>query len=185
MNKTETVTDQELIERSKKDHRAFEGLYERYFEQIYRFVIKRVNEPTVSADIAQQVFFNALTRLSSYREMGHPYSSYLHRIAINLCNEYFRKSKNQRFVLMDDALAESLIQSMGCADAEHLQREAALIQALEQLKSKELMLVELRFFEGYSFKEIGYLSGITENSAKVKTYRILKKLKRMIDGHGK
>lgn len=185
MNNTATVTDQELIARSIKDPRAFEGLYERYFEAIYRFVIKRVNDPNVSADIAQQVFFNALTRLSSYREMGHPYSSYLHRIAINLCNEFFRKSKNQRYVLMDDQLAESLIQNIGCDGAEYHHREPALIQALEQLKSAELMLVELRFFEGHSFKEIGYLNGITENSAKVKTYRILKKLKRMMDGHGK
>ncbi len=50
---------------------------------------------------------------------------------------------------------------------------------LEQLDPLEVQFLELRFFEGNSFKEIGYLLGITEVNAKVKTYRILDKLRKL------
>ncbi|MGZ4055195.1 MAG: RNA polymerase sigma factor, partial [Bacteroidia bacterium] len=50
----------------------------------------------------------------------------------------------------------------------------------EQLPEDELQMIEMRFFEKRSFKEIGEILEITENNAKVKTYRILEKLKKMI-----
>ena len=43
----------------------------------------------------------------------------------------------------------------------------------------EIQFIELRFFENHSFKEMGYLLGMTEVNAKIKTYRILKKLKKL------
>jgi len=52
-----------------------------------------------------------------------------------------------------------------------------LLQALSSLKKHELNLIELRFFEKRSFKEIGEIQSITENNAKVKTFRSLEKLK--------
>ena len=48
---------------------------------------------------------------------------------------------------------------------------------LSQLNENELQCIELRFFEKKSFKEIGFMLGLTEVNAKVRTYRILKKLK--------
>ncbi|MEO1099557.1 MAG: sigma factor-like helix-turn-helix DNA-binding protein [Bacteroidota bacterium] len=42
-----------------------------------------------------------------------------------------------------------------------------------------MQLIELRFFEELSFKEIGYLLGLTEVNAKVKTYRVIDKLKKI------
>ena len=50
---------------------------------------------------------------------------------------------------------------------------------LEQLTTNEVQFLELRFFENYSFKEVGYLLGISEVNAKIKTYRIIDKLKKL------
>ena len=50
----------------------------------------------------------------------------------------------------------------------------------QELPEDELQLIEMRFFEKRSFKEIGEILEITENNAKVKTYRILEKLKKII-----
>jgi RNA polymerase sigma-70 factor (ECF subfamily) len=47
------------------------------------------------------------------------------------------------------------------------------------LKEKDLQLIELRFFEKRSFKEIGEILDITENNAKVKSFRALEKLKQL------
>ena len=50
---------------------------------------------------------------------------------------------------------------------------------LEKLKSDELQLIELRYLEGRSFKEVADILGISENYAKVRVYRILEKMKKL------
>jgi RNA polymerase sigma-70 factor (ECF subfamily) len=52
-----------------------------------------------------------------------------------------------------------------------------LLNTLSLLKEKDVQLIELRFFEKRSFKEMGEILELTENNAKVKTFRALEKLK--------
>jgi len=59
-------------------------------------------------------------------------------------------------------------------------KQNKLIKALSQLKEDKLNLIEMRFFEKRSFKEIASILGITENNAKVKTYRALDEVKKMM-----
>ena len=58
-----------------------------------------------------------------------------------------------------------------------------LIKVLPLLKEKQLQLIEMRFFEKRSFKEIGDILGLTENNDKVKTFRALIKLKDLYAKH--
>ena len=53
-----------------------------------------------------------------------------------------------------------------------------LVKILARLSDERLSIIEMRFFEKRSFKEIGEIMGITENNAKVKVYRTLDKLKK-------
>ena len=55
-----------------------------------------------------------------------------------------------------------------------------LYMALTDLTSDEMEMIELRFFEKLPFKEVGEILDITENNAKVRTYRILEKLKTIL-----
>ena len=57
------------------------------------------------------------------------------------------------------------------------ENKAKLLKCLPMLKENQLQLIEMRFFEKRSFKEIGEIIGLTENNAKVKTFRALVKLK--------
>jgi RNA polymerase sigma-70 factor (ECF subfamily) len=57
------------------------------------------------------------------------------------------------------------------------EQRAQLMSALHLLKPNQLQLIEMRYFEKQSFREIGNFLGITENNAKVKTFRTLLKLK--------
>jgi RNA polymerase sigma-70 factor (ECF subfamily) len=57
------------------------------------------------------------------------------------------------------------------------EQRAQLMSALHLLKPNQLQLIEMRYFEKQSFREIGNVLGITENNAKVKTFRTLLKLK--------
>ena len=55
-----------------------------------------------------------------------------------------------------------------------------LIDVLNELPLEMTQLIDLRFFERQSFRDIGELFGITEDNAKVKLYRVLKKMKKMV-----
>lgn len=54
-----------------------------------------------------------------------------------------------------------------------------LLICLSKMKEDDMQLLELRFFERRSFKEIGEMLEITENNAKVKSFRALEKLKKL------
>jgi RNA polymerase sigma-70 factor (ECF subfamily) len=56
-----------------------------------------------------------------------------------------------------------------------------LFESLSKLKEKDMQLLELRFFEKRSFREIGEILEITENNAKVKSFRALEKLKKIFN----
>ena len=55
-----------------------------------------------------------------------------------------------------------------------------LIPALDELKEADMEIIEMRFFEQRPFKEIAEVLNITESNAKVRTYRVLERLKKII-----
>ena len=59
---------------------------------------------------------------------------------------------------------------------EELKQE--LIQRIAELPENDLQLIELRFFEKHSYREIGEIMDLTENNAKVRAYRVLRKLQK-------
>jgi RNA polymerase sigma-70 factor (ECF subfamily) len=61
------------------------------------------------------------------------------------------------------------------------EQRTTLLNSLKLLKDHQLQLIEMRFFEKRSFKEIGEIVGLTENNAKVKTFRALVKLKEIFN----
>lgn len=110
---------------------------------------------------------------------GFPFSSWLYKIALNEVNEYYRKKNKRRVVSIESTGLERLTNALieGESDLELNEKRFYLSEALKQLEALEIQLVELRFFEEKSFKEIGYILNITENNAKVRTYRLLDKIK--------
>lgn len=173
-----TVSDEDIIARAKLNPKAFRPLYEKYYKKIFLFVLHRVSEKQLSADITSQVFLKALIGLEKYQVKGLPFSSWLYRIAINECNSFYRKNKRARMVVLEDFHAEILYEEMFVENtAEELKIRLPFI--LEKLKSAELQLIQLRFLEARSFREISQILNITETYAKVRTYRILDKMKKL------
>ena len=172
--------EKELINKAKADPKYFEELYNIHFQPIFLFVFKRVADKEVASDITSQVFLNALTHLSRYRHMGAPFSSWLFRIAHNEVNYFYRKTAQQRKVIITDEIMDEFLEEAG-VNLEEMYNKLTL--ALQTLKLEALQLIELRYFEKRSFKEIGGILELTENNAKVRTYRILDQLKKtMGDG---
>jgi RNA polymerase sigma-70 factor (ECF subfamily) len=168
-----------LIEIAKKDPRQFAPLYKKYHEAIFRYVYKRVDDEEAAYDITSCVFVKALASLPKYEFRGVPFSSWLFRIAKSELYQSFRDKKAQRTVSLDSVTIVQFIDELNEDFSE--EQRVILLNSLKLLKDHQLQLIEMRFFEKRSFKEIGEIVGLTENNAKVKTFRALVKLKEIFN----
>ncbi|HTA81584.1 MAG TPA: sigma-70 family RNA polymerase sigma factor [Bacteroidia bacterium] len=172
----EMLSEQREIEAAKADPARFEVLYNRYYEPILQFVYKRVEGKEAAFDITSQVFLNAMLKLSQFKFMGSPFSSWLYRIALNEINTMYRKDKVQRSIKVEEHELKSVIQEIN-PDDDIDEQYKKVEEALNDFEEEDIQLIELRFFEKRAFKEIGDILNMTENNAKVKLYRLLDKLK--------
>lgn len=174
----EAVSEEESIKRSATDPNAFRPLYEAYFKKIFLFILHRVGDKDLTADLTQQVFLNALSNVHRYQFRGLPFSSWLFRIAANQCNDFFRNTKKMRSVVLEESNVQLLYEDL-TADHSWDEWERRLPTVLEQLDPEDIQLIELRYFEKRPFKEVSEILGLTESNAKVRTYRILEKMKKI------
>ena len=172
--------EQKLVKAAQKNPDNFAPIYEKYYDQIFLFIIKRIGEENTTATLTAEVFYKALYHIKRYRFKGLPFSAWLYRIASNTVAEHYRlQKKAQRHVSLDTHHLINLVSEVSEEDNFEAQ-QLLLINLLGKLKEKEIQLLELRFFEDRSFKEIGEILGLTENNAKVKTFRVIKKMRKMI-----
>lgn len=179
VNQAGLDNEQALVLAAQKDIKHFAPLYDKYYEPIFRYVYQRLDDKEVAFDITQQVFLKAINNLSKYEYRGFPFSSWLYRIAFSAINDVFRAQKAQRTINIESANIYSIIEELeeNKIDTYH-DKIVAIIS--KELDEDELQLIEMRFFEKRAFKEIAEILDITENNAKVKTYRILDKLKKKL-----
>lgn len=163
------------IQAAQRDPAKFRPLYDRYFESIFRFVFRRTADEELTGDLCSQVFLKAMQKLDTYQFKGVPFSSWLFRIAANEVAQHYRQNQKNRVVSADDADLSDIMEEIEEDDNEsHLNN---LTKVLDTLEGKDLQLIEMRFFEQRPFKEIAEILDMTESNAKVKTYRILERLK--------
>jgi len=168
-----------LIQQAQQNPKRFAPIYERYFDQIYIFINRRVDDEEATAELTSRTFFNCLNNLKKFRYREVPFSAWLYRIASNEVNQYFRKQKQMlRSVSLQEHHIDQLFEEME-ASFEQTDKDALITQLLQQLTTDEVQFLELRFFENRSFREVGFILGLTEVNAKVKTYRLLKKMKKL------
>jgi RNA polymerase sigma-70 factor (ECF subfamily) len=175
--------EMKLVERAKEHPRYFAPLYERYHEAIFRYVYKRVDEIEIAYDITSCVFVKAMASIQKYENRGVPFSSWLFRIAKSELYQSFRDKKAQRTVSIDSMQLGRVMEEFQLDESEH--KREILLKVLPLLKDSQLQLIEMRFFEKRSFREMGEILDLTENNAKVKTFRALVKLKELYSKHNK
>lgn len=166
------------IQAAQTNPAAFRPLYDRYFEAIFQFIHNRTQNEELSADLCSQVFLKAMQRLGDYTFRGVPFSAWLYRIASNEVAQWYRQNKKLRVVSVEETNLASMFEEALEDDLERFR--PFLIPALEELKEADLEIVEMRFFEQRPFKEIAEVLNITESNAKVRTYRVLERLKKII-----
>jgi RNA polymerase sigma-70 factor (ECF subfamily) len=70
---------------------SFTGLYEQFHDKIFRYIYFKTGNPNDAKNITEDVFLRMLESINSFRWKGHPFSSWLFRIAHNLIVDHFRK----------------------------------------------------------------------------------------------
>lgn len=176
----EDPQDSDLVRQAVAgDHQAFGLLYDRYSLPIYRFLRAHLSDPYEAENITSEVFLRAWQSLTTYQERGHPFSSYLFRIARNAIIDSHRKSRF-RIIPLDRTNLE--------IDESHLPSEilardqeiGQLHQALLGLKEVYRSVLILRFLVGLSSAEVSSILGRSEGAVRVLQHRALKRLKRIM-----
>ncbi len=173
------ITEKQLIAAAKKNPARFAPLYDKYYKPIFIYVFKKLKNEELTGDITSKVFLKALLNLDKYEDRGFPFSSWLYKIAGNEVNMHFRKVNKKQQVELNEKDLQVLMDEVSLGTDREEQLEL-VINALNQLPLEVSELIDLRFFEKRSFKEIGEIIGASEGNAKIKTYRALDKLKKLL-----
>jgi RNA polymerase sigma-70 factor (ECF subfamily) len=180
--KSQIQQEQNEILAAQRDPKRFGPVYERYYDQIFLFIIKRTGEEMLAADLCSQVFLKAMLNLKKYRFKGLPFSAWLYRIAINEVNQYFRDNKATRHISLESSGLMHMLEEVDEREGEPEQAQIAhMLRTLQGLKPDDIQLIELRYFERLRFKEIAAILHITENNAKVRLSRILKRMRKKME----
>lgn len=174
-SESKLLKELEWIQLAKSDPKHFGPIYEKYNEQIFRYVYQRMNNKELAFDVTAQVFLKALKNLSKYEYRGVPFGSWLYRIAKSELNQAFRNNKATRTISIESTHIASFMEVF--KEEENEQNRKKLTKALQELKDDDVQLIEMRYFEERPYKEIGEILSITENNAKVRTFRALERLK--------
>lgn len=166
-----------ILEQAKSNPELFGYFYEKYYKQVFLFINRRVGDSQITADLCSQVFLKAMIRLEKYTHKGLPFSAWLYRIAANQVNEFYRHTQRRRVVSMETEDIRRVFAEAG--EEKHWEQNQIIQLLFNELDEAEVILLELRFFEDRPFKEIAFILEQTENNVKVRTHRILEKLRKI------
>ncbi|MBD3270530.1 sigma-70 family RNA polymerase sigma factor [Candidatus Peregrinibacteria bacterium] len=176
---TELEKERQLIEAAKQDPKLFAEVYDRYVEQIYRYIFRRVNDVDTTEDLVSQTFFDALSHLNGYTFRGFPFSSWLYKIAHNNVLKWYRQNSKAKKIDLDE-IAELKAREDVQENVEVAENKIEIMTALEGMDYENKEIIRLKYFEEVTNIEIAQIMGISANNVGVKLYRALKKLKNIM-----
>ena len=179
-NNEQLKAEEKMVTAAKEDPKHFEFLYKKYHEPIFRYIYQRMDDKEMAFDIANNVFIKALTNIQKYQFKGVPFSAWLFRIAKSELYQAFKDKKAERTINLENEQLHQIADEINETDDRELLKKH-LLQHITTLPETDLQIVELRFFENRSFREIGEILEMKENNAKVKCFRALQKLKKQLN----
>lgn len=172
------------------DAEAFERLVRSYDQQVLRLAMNLLRDPEDAHDVYQETFLRVFRNLGNFR-FDCQFSTWLYRIATNLCLDLLRKRKARRTeqatVETDEGVVdrlEAVAEARPAGDPQRaaLNRElrSSIEQALAGLTPRERLVFELRHYQGMRLKEIGETLGSSEEAAKNCLFRATQKMRQAL-----
>jgi RNA polymerase sigma-70 factor (ECF subfamily) len=180
---TALQNENQLVEQAKVNPEAFGILYEHYVDKIYNYIYYRTKNHQDAEDLTAKVFFKALDSLDSYTDRGYPFSAWLYRIAHNLVANWHRDHQKRPTVPLDNLNLPSGHQDNPVRSTIHNEKNALLLDAINELPPVRQQLLILKFIHGESNAEIGRVLNRTEGAIKSLYHRTLVSLKSLLSDH--
>lgn len=171
--------DAELIARAQGGEvEAFGELYQRYLDQIYRYIRVRVAEDRVAEDLTEVVFLRSFETLGRYKERGRSFSAFLYQVARNLLVDHYRQQKEE--VPIEDA--NRMVTSAPAVDEQVIQGERirAIGHALTSLPPDYQEVIRLRVILALSTADVAAWMDRSEGAIRVLLHRALTALRRRL-----
>ncbi len=183
------MTDEQAMWRVQRhdDAQAFAQLVSRWEGPIQRLCTRMLGDPHRGEDLTQDTFARLFARRKEYQNTGR-FSTFIWRIAVNLCYDELRRRKRRPESPLDDERIEegedlpALSALEPAPDVALLQRERGEIvrEAVLQLSEAYRCVVILRHYESLKFREIAEVLGIPEGTVKSRMAEALTQLHRSL-----
>lgn len=184
-----------LIEQCRQgDASAFNLLVWRWERPLFGFVHRYVGNAEVAQDLVQDTFVRVMRSLEGYSHRG-TFSSWLYRVAVNLCRDHLRKKRLPVVSLHDGyttvsgrkvAVEELVVDEGPRPDAalEAQDREELVKRLLDDLSEDQRVVILLKEYQALTFREISEVLDVPENTVKARLYRGLRAMRRQLETEG-
>jgi RNA polymerase sigma-70 factor (ECF subfamily) len=163
--------ERHLIEAAQADPARFAELYDRHVDRVYAFVSRRTHDRATAEDITSEVFQQALAHLGRFEWRGVPFVAWLLRIAANAVADHRRQDARDSHDPADIPDPSVL---------EDLERRVILFQLVDRLPGLQRQVIQMRFAEDKSIREIAVALDRSEGAVKQLQLRALANLRKRI-----
>ena len=188
-----TSTDEELVARSiSGDTDSFNELILRWERPIYALAYRTIGREEDARDVCQETFLRAFRALPGFRGQAK-FSSWLYRIALNLCRDWMRRERRAPLVQVPEGtdpmeLAAAVEPSESIEDLVARRDLTRVVErVMARLPEEQRTAIVLKEYHGLTFQEIADLVGCPLSTVKTRLYQGLTVLRRELakDGAGK
>ena len=178
------LSDTQLIERTLGgEPDAFNLLVRRWERHIYGLTLRMLGRDDEARDATQETFISAYRNLSKFRGEAK-FSSWIYRIALNICNTRLR-GRSRNVISLDEQREATGFELT--ADTEdlgsHIQQEQvtrAVRRALQGLPAEMRQVIVMKEYEGLKFSEIADILGLPVSTVKTRMYTGLSELRKRL-----
>jgi len=173
-----------LVRRAQAgDEAAFREIVERYQSKVFSIIHGIIRQRNDVEDIAQQVFAKVFFSLRNF-DFRSSLITWIYKITVNECFDYLRKKKVRKLVYESDLSEDEVRRVENTEPAidrqvpvdQNLARRDYVVKLLTKVSEEERRLLMLKEVEGRSVEELAEITGMNENTIKVKLFRARQKL---------
>ena len=180
-------TDEELVARSQGgDMDSFNQLVMRWERPIYALAYRTIGREEDARDVCQETFLRAFRALKGFKGQAK-FSSWLYRIALNLCRDWVRRERRQPVAQAPEGvdlfdLASEKAPSETIEDLVARQEiSKAVAKAMALLPEEQRTAIILKEYHGLTFQEIADMLDCPLSTVKTRLYQGLSVLRRQLD----
>ena len=185
MTDTQQSDEALMLDYQNGNQAAFESLYIRYKDSLYRYFIKQVNDTHQSEELYQEVWIKLINSAKNY-QVTAKFKTYLYTVAHNTLIDFYRKKKPTQVIDFEDAEMNSDTEispsPIAVPDDEftYKQKTKQFMQALDELPLNQKEAIQLYLEEELSVEEVAEITQVKMETAKSRLRYAKNKLKRAI-----